>query len=76
MSSDRSIVDIIERATDSNRYCDCGRNTTAVWHDDQVWLECVSLTEAPPASRIRRLVRAVTASAHVRQSIIDLPQVA
>jgi hypothetical protein len=70
--NDRSIVDMIERATDEQSYCSCGQHTTAVWRDGIVWLECSSRLE-PAKGRFARLVRTLSSAAHVHESIVDLP---
>ncbi len=72
VGNDRSIVDMIERATDERSYCSCGQHTTAVWRDGIVWLECSSRLE-PAKGRFARLVRTLSSAAHVHESIVDLP---
>jgi hypothetical protein len=64
-------VDLIERAHDAERYCSCGRHTTVVEHDGQVWLECSSHDQRP-ASRVARALAALGAGLHTRRVIVDL----
>ena len=47
MTDDRTIVDLIERVSDAEPMCACGRHTTPVWRDGIVWLDCASLLEFP-----------------------------
>lgn len=72
MNNDRQIVDMIERANDATPFCACGRNTTPVWRNGAVWLECAVLG-APRDGRLARLVAGITAAAHVREHIVDVP---
>ena len=74
MNHERHIVDMIERANDTQPFCECGRHTTAVWRDGVVWLECASLVE-PGEGRFRRALAALTAPVHTHQPIVDIPQV-
>jgi hypothetical protein len=75
MTNDRQIVDMIERANDSQPFCTCGSHTTPVWRDGAVWLECASLSQ-PREGRFARIVAAATASIHTHQRIVDVPQLA
>ncbi len=72
MNTNRRIVDMIEQANDAEPYCSCGRHTTPVARDGAVWLECASLAHRPHG-RLRRVVAALTAPAHTRTRIVDLP---
>jgi hypothetical protein len=75
MNDDRMIVDMIERASDAQPMCACGRHTTAVWRDGIVWLECATLLE-PRDGRLERLLAAVTAPVHTRVQIVEVPAAA
>jgi hypothetical protein len=72
MTNDRQIVELIERASDAEPMCPCGRHTTPEWRDGAVWLECASLGE-PHEGRLARIVAALTAPAHTRHRIVDVP---
>ena len=72
MINDRQVVELIERANDANPMCPCGRHTAPVWRDGAVWLECSALSE-PRDNRLQRIVGAVTAFAHTRARIVDVP---
>lgn len=71
MTSNRGIVDMIERASDARPACGCGSHTTAVWRDGIVWLECAARI-AQPSGRLGRLARLITLAAHVHEPIIDV----
>jgi len=75
MMDERTIVEMIERISDEQPMCACGRHTTAVWRDGVVWLDCASLLE-PREGRLRRLLSAVTAPAHTHLPIVEVPAVA
>jgi hypothetical protein len=75
MTNDRQVVDMIERANDTQPFCACGRHTTPVAHDGAVWLECASLSQ-PNTGGLARLRAAVTAQTHTRERIVDLPRFA
>jgi len=75
MNDDRTIVDLIERASDAQPMCACGHHTTAVWRDGIVWLDCATLLE-PHDSRLGRLLAAVTAPAHAHVAIVEVPPLA
>jgi hypothetical protein len=75
MNDDRMIVDMIERASDAQPICACGRHTTAVWRDGIVWLECATLLE-PRDGRLGRLLAAVTAPVHTHVQIVEVPAAA
>ena len=72
MNNDRQIVELIERANDAEPACPCGRHTTPVWRNGAVWLECSSLSE-PRDSKLQKVFAAVTAYAHTRSRIVDVP---
>ena len=72
MINDHQIVDVIERASDDQPVCPCGRHTTPVFRDGAVWLECSSLTR-PREGRVQRAIAAVTAFAHIHARIVDVP---
>lgn len=72
MINHSQIVDLIERANDAQPLCPCGRNTTPVWRDGAVWLECASLNE-PREGYLGRFVAAVTVLAHTHARIVDVP---
>lgn len=75
MTDDRTIVDLIERVSDAEPMCVCGRHTTAVWRDGNVWLDCASLLDTP-TSPLGRLLAVVTAPAHTHKRIIEVPALA
>jgi hypothetical protein len=75
MTDDRTIVDLIERVSDAEPMCACGRHTSAVWRDGVVWLDCASLL-ASPTSRVGRLVAFVTSPAHTHKPIVEVPPLA
>ena len=72
MNTNRQIVDMIERANDAEPFCACGRHTTPVERDGVVWLECASLSDAHEG-RLARLFAALTAPAHTRVAIVEIP---
>jgi len=72
MTEDRHIVDLIERASDTQPYCACGWHTSPVWRDGVVWLECASLNE-PRQGLVRRLIAAATGRAHLHFAIVSAP---
>jgi hypothetical protein len=65
-------VDLIERTTNAEPACSCGRTTTTTWHDGEVWLVCSSLVQRP-AGRLERLLSALTVAVHTRRRIIEIP---
>jgi hypothetical protein len=75
MMNNRQLVDMIERASDAQPFCACGRHTTPVWRDGAVWLECAWLTE-PREGPLARIAVAVTAHTHTHEQIVDVPAVA
>lgn len=75
MTEDRRIVDLIERVSDAEPMCACGRHTTPVWRDGIVWLDCASLLDSP-RSRLGRLMAVVTAPAHTHKRIVEVPALA
>jgi hypothetical protein len=75
MIDEAKIVDLIERISDEQPTCACGRHTTPVWRDGVVWLECASLLE-PREGALRRLLSAVTVPAHTHMPIVEVPPVA
>ena len=75
MTEDRRIVELIERVSDAEPVCACGRHTTTVWRDGVVWLDCASLLDSP-TSRLGRLLAVVTAPAHTHKRIIEVPALA
>ena len=72
MINNRQIVDIIERATDAQPVCPCGRHTTPVYRDGAVWLECSWLTK-PREGFVQRAIASVTAFAHIHARIVNVP---
>jgi hypothetical protein len=71
-TQDRQVVDMIERAHDAEPFCACGRHTTPIERDGVVWLECASLSDGHNG-RLARLLAALTAPAHTRVAIVDVP---
>jgi hypothetical protein len=65
-------VDLIERTTNAEPACSCGRTTTTIWQDGEVWLVCSSLTERP-TGRLGRLLLALTAAVHTQRPIVEIP---
>ena len=72
MIDNPQVVDLIERASDAQPMCPCGRHTTPIWRDGAVWLECASLTE-PPTGRLARVMATLSTLAHTRARIVDVP---
>jgi hypothetical protein len=72
MINNRQIVEMIERANDAEPACPCGRHTTPEWRDGAVWLECASLRERRDG-RLARIIAALSAPAHIRRRIVDVP---
>ena len=72
MIDNPQVVDLIERASDAQPMCPCGRHTTPIWRDGAVWLECASLTE-PPTGRLARVIATLSTLAHTRARIVDVP---
>jgi len=72
MTNNRQIVEMIERANDAEPACPCGRHTTPEYRDGAVWLECASLRDRPDG-RLARIIAALSAPAHVRRRIVDVP---
>jgi hypothetical protein len=64
-------VERIEAAERSSPHCACGSHMVAVAHGDEVWLECVSHDQ--PRTGLRGLVGRLTAFAHSRSLILQLP---
>jgi hypothetical protein len=75
MIDNRRAVYAIERALDTRPFCSCGRTTSPVAHIDGIWLECASLSEVPEGP-VGRLISALSAGAHTRERILDLPAAA
>lgn len=71
MINNRDIVDTIESAHDARPFCSCGRNTTPVWRDGFVWLECASISDTRE-SRLARILYAVTAPSHTHERIVEV----
>jgi hypothetical protein len=71
-TQDRQVVDMIERANDAEPFCACGRHTTPIERYGVVWLECASLGDGHHG-RLARLLAALTAPAHTRVAIVDVP---
>jgi hypothetical protein len=64
-------VERIEAAERSSPHCPCGSHMVAVAHGDEVWLECVSHDQ--PRAGLRGLFARMTAFAHSRRLILQLP---
>jgi hypothetical protein len=64
-------VERIEAAERSSPHCPCGAHMVAVAHGDEVWLECISHDQ--PRSGLRALIGQLTAFAHSRRLILELP---
>jgi hypothetical protein len=64
-------VERIEAAERYSPHCPCGSHMVAVAHGDEVWLECVSHDQ--PRAGLRGLVARLTAFAHSRRLILELP---
>jgi hypothetical protein len=72
MIDNRHVVDVIERASDAQPFCPCGSHTTPVWRDGAVWLSCATLVDRREG-RLAAIVRVLSAPAHVRLRIVDVP---
>jgi hypothetical protein len=64
-------VERIEAAERSSPHCSCGSHMVAAAHGDEIWLECVSHDQQ--RTGIRGLVARLTAFAHSRRLILQLP---
>lgn len=64
-------VDLIEQAERSAPYCLCGRHMLAVADGGTIWLECSSRREQKRG--LGGIVGRLTAAAHTRRKIMDLP---
>jgi hypothetical protein len=64
-------VDRIEAAERFSPHCPCGSHMVAVAHGDEIWLECVSHDQ--PRTGVRGLFARLTAFAHSRRLILELP---
>ncbi len=64
-------VDLIEHAERSAPYCLCGRHMIAVAEGERIWLECSGRTEE--RTGLAALISRLTAFAHTRRVIMDLP---
>jgi len=67
----QAVVHRIERAHSERPYCDCGRETTVVYRDAVIWLECATVHE-PVESTIKRVWNAVAGDSHVREAIVEI----
>jgi hypothetical protein len=72
MIDNSHLVDMIEHTQDANPFCVCDRQTTLVWHDGAIWLECASLAD-PHKGRFQGFIRTVMTPLHTRQRVVDVP---
>jgi hypothetical protein len=64
-------VERIEAAERFSPHCPCGSHMVAVAHGDEIWLECVSHDQ--PRTGLRGFFARLTAFAHSRRLILELP---
>ena len=72
MLNELRLVDRIERVHGERPYCVCGRETTTLYRDGAIWLEC-SIVNEPAANRIQRIWNSVSDPGHVHELIADVP---
>lgn len=63
-------VELIESA-ERTAYCHCGSHMLAVAQGDEIWLECAEHTKE--RAGVAALVARLTALAHSRRRIMELP---